>query len=225
MGQTEPKMMKFKPSKSLGALLAAAALAAAALALPSLVATPAQAQSLNAADRALVERAGAYLNGLKSARGRFTQTDPNGRTVSGSYALKRPGKVRFEYDKPSGLLIVADGRNANIYDARLKTFDQSPLNRSPLSLFLSNDISVTKGSISGVTRSKDGFAFSARDRGGLANGYVTLNFAENPMRLTGWTVVDGQRRSTRVRLNTLTPGAVPDSLFVLNRPATARAAR
>lgn len=207
------------------ALLAAAALTATALpALPPL-ATPAQAQSLSAADRALVDRAGAYLNGLRSARGRFTQTDANGRTTTGSYALKRPGKVRFEYDKPSGLLIVADGRNANIYDARLKTFDQSPLNRSPLSLFLSNDVSVTKGSISGVTRSRDGFAFSARDRGGLADGYVTLNFADSPLRLTGWTVVDGQRRTTRVRLNTLTPGPVPDSLFVLNRPAGARAAR
>ena len=206
-------------------LLAAATIAAAVPALPPLSA-PAQAQSgLNAADRALVQRAGAYLNDLRSARGRFTQVDANGRTTSGSYALKRPGKVRFEYDKPSGLLIVADGRNANIYDGRLKTFDQSPLNRSPLSLFLSNDISVTKGSVSGVTRSREGFAFSARDRGGLADGYVTLNFADNPLRLTGWTVVDGQRRTTRVRLNTLVPGPVPDSLFVLNRPAGARAAR
>lgn len=200
------------------AITAAAVIAASTPALPAL--TPAQAQTggLSAPDRALVERAGAYLNTLKAARGRFTQTDPNGRTTTGSFALKRPGKVRFEYDKPSGLLIVADGKNASIYDARLKTFDQSPLSRSPLSLFLSNNISVTKGSISGVTRSPGGFAFSARDRGGLADGYVTLSFADNPLRLTGWTVVDGQRRSTRVRLNSLTPTAVPDSLFVLNNP-------
>jgi outer membrane lipoprotein-sorting protein len=170
-----------------------------------------------------VDQAGVYLNNLRSARGRFTQTDANGRVTTGSYALKRPGKVRFEYDKPSGLLLVADGRNAGIYDSRLKTFEQTPLNRSPLSLFLSNDISVTKGSISGVTRSSTGFAFSARDRGGLADGYVTLNFAQNPLRLTGWTIVDGQRRTTRVRLNSLTPGPVSDSLFVL-KPAAARTA-
>lgn len=201
------------------ALIAAAALAAATPALPSLAQGRAQTSaSLSAADRALVDRAGEYLNGLKSARGRFTQTDPNGRVTAGSFSLKRPGKVRFQYDKPSGLLIVADGKNASIYDSRLKTFDQSPLSRSPLSLFLSNDISVTKGSISGVTRSNGGFAFSARDRGGRADGYVTLSFADNPMRLTGWTVVDGQRRSTRVRLNSLTPAALPDSLFVLNNP-------
>lgn len=207
------------------ALLAAAALAAATPALPSLAQSRGQASAaLSASDRQLVERAGAYLNSLKSARGRFTQTDANGRTTTGSYALKRPGKVRFEYDRPSGLLLVADGRNASIYDSRLKTFEQTPLNRSPLSLFLSNNISVTKGSISSVTRSNNGFAFSARDRGGLADGYVTLNFAENPLRLTGWTVVDGQRRTTRVRLNTLTPGPVSDSLFVLNRPAGTRTA-
>lgn len=211
------------------ALLAAATLAVGAPALPFLAeaGSSAQAQTggLSAADRALVQRAGAYLNGLKSARGRFTQTDPNGRTTTGTFALKRPGKVRFEYDKPSGLLIVADGRNASVYDSRLKTFDQSPLNRSPLSLFLSNDISLTKGSISGVTRSNGGFAFSARDRGGLADGYVTLAFTDNPLRLTGWTVVDGQRRSTRVRLTNLTPAAVSDSLFVLNNPARKTSAR
>jgi len=210
-------------------IAAAVAIAAAIPALPLLAPSGGQAQAqssaLNAEDRALVEQAGAYLNTLKSARGRFTQTDPNGRVTTGSYALKRPGKVRFEYDKPSGLLLVADGKNAGIYDARLKTFEQTPLSRSPLSLFLSNNISVTKGSVSGVTRSKDGFAFSARDRGGLANGYVTLNFAENPLRLTGWTIVDGQKRSTRVRLNSLTPGPVSDSLFVLNNPAKRASAR
>jgi outer membrane lipoprotein-sorting protein len=206
------------------ALVAAATVAAATPALPSFAQNRAASSALSASDRALVERAGAYLNELRSARGRFTQTDANGRTTTGTYAIKRPGKVRFEYDKPSGLLLVADGKNASIYDSRLKTFEQTPLSRSPLSLFLSKDISVTKGSISGVTRSENGFAFSARDRGGLADGYVTLNFAENPMRLTGWTIVDGQRRTTRVRLNTLTPGAVPDSLFVLNRPAGVRTA-
>ena len=212
-------------SKRTLALVLAAAVAAAAPALPSLAQGRAPASAtLKAQDRALVERAGAYLNTLKSARGRFTQIDANGRTTTGSYALKRPGKVRFQYDKPSGLLLVADGRNASIYDARLKTFEQTPLNRSPLSLFLSNDISITKGSISGVTRSNGGFAFSARDRGGLADGYVTLNFADNPLRLTGWTIVDGQRRTTRVRLNTLTPGPVPDSLFVLNNPTGRKAA-
>ena len=204
------------------ALLVAAVFAASAPALPSSAQNRPAAASLSESDRALVDRAGAYLQSLKAARGRFSQTDPNGRTTTGTFALKRPGKVRFEYDKPSGLLIVADGKNANIYDSRLKTFEQQPLSRSPLSLFLSNNISVTKGSISGVTRSAGGFAFSARDRGGLANGYITLNFAENPLRLTGWTVVDAQRRSTRVRLNSLTPGAVPDSQFVLNNPLPAR---
>lgn len=218
MGDTEPLTMK----RNALALLAAATMTAAAPAAPSIAQNRGASASLSASDRALVERAGAYLQTLKSARGRFTQTDPNGRTTTGAFALKRPGKVRFEYDKPSGLLIVADGRNANIYDSRLKTFEQQPLNKSPLSLFLSNNVSVTKGSISGLTRSAGGFAFSARDRGGLADGHITLNFAENPLRLTGWSVVDGQRRTTRVRLNSLTATAVPDSLFVLNNPLPAR---
>jgi hypothetical protein len=77
MGETEPDDDQTHHLLALGALFAAAAIAVSAPALPLLTGdAQAQSSSLKAADRALVERAGAYLNGLKSARGRFTQTDP-----------------------------------------------------------------------------------------------------------------------------------------------------
>src|SRR4051812_46683436 len=111
------------------------ALAAAALAGPAF-AQPAAPAALSAADQALVSRAVAYLEGLTEAKARFVQTDARGRATTGQLFMKRPGKARFAYDPPSGLLVVSDGGVVSIHDARLKTFDSYPLGATPLSLFL-----------------------------------------------------------------------------------------
>ena len=100
----------------------ALALGLAALPLPAL-AQRAPIAPLSAADRALVDRAAAYLQGLTEAKGRFVQTDARGSTTQGTLYLKRPGKARFEYDAPSKLLVVSDGGNVSIADGRLKTFE------------------------------------------------------------------------------------------------------
>ena len=73
----------------------------------------------------------------------------------------RPGKARFEYAAPSGLLIVADGSNVNVQDRRLKTFDRYPLGSTPLTLFLSRRIRLSEGvEVTRVLRLGDGFSFS-----------------------------------------------------------------
>src|SRR3712207_2625614 len=102
--------------------LAAALVTGAAPTLPVLAQSP----GFSASDRAAVDQASAYLQGLTSARGRFVQTDPNGQVTQGTFYLQRPGKIRFEYDAPSRLLVVADGSNINISDPRLKTFRRYP---------------------------------------------------------------------------------------------------
>src|SRR5687767_9437007 len=130
----------------------ALALAAAPLA------GPAFGQGLAAADKALVDRATAYLQALDQAKARFVQTDARGRSVTGTVYLKRPGKARFAYDPPSGLLVVSDGGVVSVQDKRLKTFDQYPLSTTPLSLFLAKTIRLDRGvSIARVSRLADGF--------------------------------------------------------------------
>lgn len=196
----------------------ALALGLAALPLPALAQrAPA---ALSVADRALVERAAAYLQGLTEAKGRFVQTDARGATSQGSLYLKRPGKARFEYDKPSGLLVVSDGGNVSIADSRLKTFDAYPLMATPLSLFLAREIRLDRGiNVTRVSRMADGFSITARDAKKQAEGQITLTFSDNPLALIGWTVTDAQGASTRIRLTSLTKtsGLAP-SLFVLKDP-------
>ena len=93
----------------------------------------AAATALSAEDKALVDKAAAYLQNLAAAKGEFIQTDGRGRTLRGTFYLQRPGKARFEYAPPSGLLIVSDGSNVNVHDRRLILhFPVSRINHDPV---------------------------------------------------------------------------------------------
>lgn len=197
----------------------ALALGLAALPIAAHAARPI-AQPLSADDRALIARAGAYLQDLTEARGRFVQTDARGVTSQGELFLKRPGKARFAYDAPSGLLVVSDGGNVAIADSRLKTFDRYPLMSTPLSIFLAREIRLDRGvAFTRVSRLADGFSLTARDGRKKAEGEITLTFAEAPLRLIGWAVTDATGSSTRIRLVRLerTTGLDP-ALFILRDP-------
>ncbi|HEX4711417.1 LolA family protein [Phenylobacterium sp.] len=199
-------------------LLVLAAAAAAVPPLNAFAATPPAA--LSSDDQALVDRAVAYLEGLTEARGRFVQTDARGATSQGELFLKRPGKARFAYDPPSGLLVVSDGGKVSIADSRLKTFDAYPLMATPLSLFLAKTIRLDRGvQVTRVARAADGFTITARDGKKETAGQISLTFTDSPMTLVGWSVTDAQGRTTQVRIQGLQRATGLDpSLFVLKDP-------
>jgi outer membrane lipoprotein-sorting protein len=171
--------------------LAAASLAPAALAQ----------SALSAEDQALVQKATDYLQGLDEAKGRFVQIDARGQTTQGAFFLKRPGKARFDYDPPSGLVVVSDGYSVTVADSRLATFTRYPLGATPLSLFLAKTIRLDKGvTITAVERQGGSFTIVARDGHRKTAGQLALTFTETPMQLTSWAATDAQGRTTRVRL-------------------------
>lgn len=205
---------------------AASAVAIAVLALTGVAhaqapAAPAAAAApLTAADQALVDRAVAYLEAMPSATGRFVQTDARGSVTQGSVALQRPGKARFEYDPPSGLLVVADGVMVSVSDRRLKTFDSYPIRATPLGLFLAGRIKLDGGvKVTRVARLADGFSLTAEDPKKQTRGSITLNFSDQPLALLGWNLVDPRGSLTRVRLVDLKPASGLDKRqFVMRDP-------
>lgn len=201
-------------------------LAAAPLAGGLFAAGPAAA-ALSSADQALVDRAVAYLQDLTQAKGQFVQTDPRGVSTRGDLFLKRPGKARFAYAPPSGLLVVSDGNLVSVANSKLKTFESYPLGATPLSLFLGREIRLDRGvQVSRVTRLADGFSITARDGKKQAEGAITLTFQDSPMQLIGWTITDPQGQATRVRLTNLQKvGSLDESLFVLKDPRNLRPGR
>jgi outer membrane lipoprotein-sorting protein len=200
-------------------------MAAVSLMLVSAPMAPALAQTATLAlppgDLALVNQATAYLNGLKDVQGRFEQTNPRGVTSTGDLYLHRPGKARFQYDPPSGLLVVSDGRNVSIYDSRLKTFDRAPLGATPLAILLAARVRMDQDvEVFRVGKFDDGFYLSARNPHGQAQteGYITMVFGQNPIVLRGWTLVDGQGQATRLKITALKDQTASPDLFVLNDP-------
>ncbi len=182
------------------------------------LAGPAFAQ-LSGEDQALVDKATAYIQTLGSAKGRFVQTDARGTQTQGDFYLQRPGKARFAYDGPNGLLVVSNGSAVNIFDSRLKTFESYPLSRTPLALLLAREVRLDRGvRITGVRRLADGFTIQAVDAKKETRGRIELNFSNEPA-LIGWTVTDAKGAETHVRLVGFekTSGLDP-KLFVLNDP-------
>jgi len=169
-------------------------------------------------DQERVDRAIAYLQGIGNAKGRFSQTDPQGNVTEGTLYVSRPGKARFEYDPPYGLLITSDGKTVIQTNPRLHNFSKAPMSATPLALFLNSQIQLDRGvKVLGVGRTVGGFTITAVDSRRQAQGQITLGFAENPLRLTGWAISDPQRKVTRVDLSSFAPtGALDPSLFVQN---------
>lgn len=190
-------------------------------AIASLAALPASAQAaLSAEDRATLATAQTYLQNLTSAQGSFVETSGPQRR-EGRFWLQRPGRMRFEYTSPAGLLVVSDGDNVKRYDPRLNVFRQVPLGMTPLSTFLARNVRLDQGvRIDRVTRMQSGaFAITARDERRPNEGSVILAFAGSPLRLQEWTITDAQGGRTRTQLTSLTPASnLASSLFRLTDP-------
>ena len=182
---------------------------------------------LTAEDQDLVAKAAAYLQGLTEAKGRFVQTDARGNLTQGDVYLKRPGRARFAYDPPSGLLVVADGDYVSVSNSQLKTFDRYPLMATPLSIFLARQIRLDKGIIiTEVRRAADGFTITAKDGGRTAEGSISLTFSSAPLALTGWTVADAQGQTTHIQLSGFAEtSGLAANLFVLKDPRAVRPGR
>lgn len=195
--------------------------------LAAAIASPAFAQQaapvpakLNAEQQALLDKATAYIQGLSSAKGRFVQTDARGTQTTGTLYLQRPGKARFAYDPPAGLLVVSNGNNVNIFDSRLKTFQSYPLSKTPLNLLLAREVRLDRGvTITDIRPLADGFTIVAQDARRQALGRISIDFSNSPMGLMGWTITDLKGGTTRVRLSEFseTSGLDPQ-LFVLTDP-------
>lgn len=178
------------------------ALAAPQAFAPASFAKPAPIVPLSADDQALADKAIAYLQATKSAKGRFTQTDSRGNVVLGTFFLQRPGKARFDYDPPARVIMASDGQVVSVWNLRLKTFQSYPLGMTPLGIFLAKEIRLDRGvKVVRVDRLADGFTVIARDTRHQSEGQIALTFVDTPLHLTGWTVTDAQGLSTRVTLN------------------------
>jgi outer membrane lipoprotein-sorting protein len=203
------------------AFIAACFAGAALAALPAIAAAQTATAALSPHELAMVDQATKYLQSLNEVEGRFEQTSPRGAVQTGDIFLKRPGKARFQYDAPSGLTVVSDGKNVMVWDSHLRTFDKTPLGATPLAILLARQIRLDQDvEVFRVGNFDDGFYLSARNANGQTRteGYITIIFGGKPLALRGWTLVDGQGQATKLKITSLAPQPVRPELFTLDDP-------
>ncbi len=157
-----------------------------------------------------------YLNGLSTVKGAFTQINDDGTIATGTIYIKRPGRVRFEYDPPEMALVMAGGGQVAIFDAKSnQPPEQYPLKRTPLNLILEKNVDLGRANMV-VGHSYDGTATSvvAQDPEHPEYGNIRLVFTGPPVQLRQWVITSSDGSQTTVVLGDMEPGArMAASLF------------
>ncbi len=184
---------------------AAAMLMAAALPLPALAVT-------NASDAA--QKIADHFSSVKTMMGEFVQFGPRGEQTGGKFFIERPGKLRFNYEKPSPMRVISDGKNVVIGNTKLKTWDLYPLSKTPLSLLLSDRIDLGQQMVRDVKEESDLTTIVLGDRTVFGDSTITLMFDPKTFDLRQWTITDAQAKDTTVMIfNVKTGTAFDPSVF------------
>ena len=160
-----------------------------------------QPRNLSPDDVSVITRVEAYLNQFTTVRARFVQLSSDGNFAEGEVFLQRPGKMRFEYDPPTPVLLIADGSSLLYYDKELKSATFVPLEETPLWFIMRPTVTLThRTEITGIVEDATTLSVSLRDEDKGDAGEVTLVFKEDPMALEKWVVTDAQGISVQVAL-------------------------
>lgn len=158
-----------------------------------------------------------YLNGISTMQGTFVQVGPDGDLSQGLFYMRRPGRIRFEYQPPNPTLIVADGFWVGVYDILDGTLDRFPLEETPLDLLLRDRVDFRReGAIRRIERSSGQLRILAVDPDAQEQGSITMVFNDNPLELTQWIVVDSQGLATTVALSEIRRNVTidPNKFFI-----------
>ena len=161
-----------------------------------------------------------YFNSLKTMQARFVQNNPNGSVVSGTLYVRRPGRMRFEYDAPSKLKIVADGTQVTMWDPATRDFGQWPIGWTAASFLVKEPLKLSGDlTVESQARNEGMLELTIVQTRKPQEGKVIVRMAENPLELRGWTIIDARGNKVDVALTDLRTGVqLADSLFKYDGP-------
>ena len=171
----------------------------------ALLGAPGSTTALTPKQRAIIERVDNYLSGTQLLSGKFVQVGPNGRRSQGEFFIDKPGKVRFDYDAPSPISIVADGQTVVVRDTRLATQDVYPLSQTPLRFLLADHVDLMKDTNLVAVYADDVFiTVVVEEKNGIVGtSRLMIMFSAKDMQLKQWTVTDPQGFDTTVAVYNL----------------------
>ena len=203
------RMNSFKQLNRRNLLQAGAGLLGAAafgLAMPRIVRAQGtqgtiQAAQLSEADKADIARVEGYLNSVSTMKASFQQFTESEGLAFGRIYLRRPGRLRVEYDPPSEILLIADGTLLSYYDAELNHIEQVPLKLSPMWFLLRDDVKLGGDvTVTQFKKAANSILIGLVQSDEPDAGSVMLELGDQPLELTQWTITDPAGTQVRVGL-------------------------
>lgn len=175
--------------------------------------------SFDGKQRAEAAKVSAYLSSMQTLVGQFVQVGPDGSRTTGDFYMQKPGKIRFEYDSPSNISIVADGQSVVVRDTKLATQDTYPLSQTPLRFLLSNRIDLMQDTkVVGVSADELYISVTLEEQNPLVGtSRLMLMYGVKDNQLKQWTITDPQGYDTTVAVYNLDSTKRPDpSMFKID---------
>lgn len=164
----------------------------------------------------LINQVTAYFNKLGDLKGRFIQYAEGKRPMRGKFMMQRPGKFRFDYNRPSRQVIISDGRYLAIQDYDLNNEDRVELDQTPFRLLLRKDVDLLRDAlITGVQETDGKVTLGLKDKDPSTPGHIKLTFERQPaLELSEWLTKDAQGQDTRVVIGNLVKDEkIPAKMF------------
>jgi outer membrane lipoprotein-sorting protein len=178
----------------------------------ALLGRPGSTTALNPEQRAVIDKVNNYLSSVQTLSGNFVQVGPDGGRTKGTFFISKPGKVRFEYDNPSPIELIADGQSVVVRDRSLATQDVYPLSQTPLRFLLADKVDLMKDTNLVAVYADDVFiTVVVEEKTALiGTSRLMIMFSAKDMQLKQWTVTDPQGYDTTVAVYNLDTSKKPD---------------
>ena len=179
---------------------------------PALFGKSGETTAFDARQRGLADRVSAYLSGVRQLHGNFVQVGPDGSKSEGEFFLQKPGKIRFDYNPPSPIELIADGSSVVVRDRKLATQDLYPLSQTPLRFLLADRLDLLRDTNLIGVYADDVFVTVVIEESQILGGThrVMLMFGAQDTQLRQWTVTDPQGYDTTVAVYNLDASKTPD---------------
>ena len=185
----------------------------------ALLGKPGSTTALSPEQRSIIERVNNYLSNMQVMTGNFVQVAPDGRRTQGEFYISKPGRVRFEYDDPSPISLIADGQSVVVRDRNLATQDVYPLSQTPLRFLLADHVDLMKDTNLVAVYADDVFVTVVVEEKNSVVGTsrLMIMFSAKDMQLKQWTVTDPQGYDTTVAVYNIDTSKRPDpSMFKID---------
>jgi outer membrane lipoprotein-sorting protein len=181
---------------------------------------PVNPRAISAADKAILDQVDGYFNAIRVMSGKFVQIGPDGQRTTGSFWVSKPGKMRFDYDPPSPLQVLADGTSVAVRNRKLATQDLYFIGQTPLRFLLADRIDLIQDSrVIALGREQSGISVVLEEKSSVGgSARIQLSFPAPNFTLRQWVITDSQGYDTTVMITSVdTSSRPPDKIFYIDQ--------